>query len=583
VRDVVAASGLRGSLFGLSRFLALMLPRSTASSLAQPAKRPRPSTPAAVTPARMAEQAAGAAPLAGARLAQATAGTEADAALKQRIESNRLQAEARRAAREGASVAPAFNSVSVQLLGDPADSAPPPTAAPAPPPPPPRAAGAASAPPRRVVDFGGSAQAPRRASSPLPAPPASTTVVADTSSGRLVLTGDTFAHRDTIIRATTFAGFKRPAWNESLSGWFVDLGAEEAVLQALRAAGAHVIDASMSKALTEAMLSAQNAQDAASKAREAAEAAGRRASSDAAMQPVARSQPAPAGKAGAKAPSRVPSAPSESALRACILQMLLESDLKTVSRRQVREAAARAMRCDLSAYKRLVNRCIEELFSLAEQQQLQRRRASAPASTAAGEYDSPIDLTEEPGAEQEVIDLCSSPAPSPRAPRSDGVDNTVAAIADMGYPLEAAKRAVSQAGPSVEAALDWLSAYHEHADAALDTVPADAPEDDDHPGALAAAASAAAERASSAAAKLQRLQEEKSRRQEEGRAAMARAQGRGRGGGRAAGRGRRSAGGYGGGELVYAGDVVGGRGGAVGGWEGMGAMNMGGMDDYFSI
>jgi hypothetical protein len=529
--------------------------------------------------------------------------------------------------------------------------------------------------------------------------------VADGSSGRLVLSGDTFPLQETIKSAARWAGAKPPRWNDALTGWVVDKTVEAEVLAAIRETGATVIDAAISKEVADAARAAAEAK-AAFDATQAALRGGPRAPPPApapapAPAPVQQQRAAPpapapaaaarkpraprgAGKAAAKAaaastgrnkkrrvtsfpgeeddppadaaaqaahfarlfsppvpaaePARAPkpvdpaSIPRET-LSAAALKVLIASDLGNVTARQVRRQLEAQLGCSLESRKMEVKKLTEELFEKAERAQKTAKRASAAAAApasraraaeapmpapAARADDGCIDLTEDepppkraaasapapraPAAavEDDVIDLCDSdeepppprraaaaPPPSPRAGILD-------AVVAMGFAQAAAERAVAATGATnVGAAVEWLTT-HDDADAAgADAAPADdaappAPELSPEERAArevdamaAAAVFAAATAKLEAAQAMQRAAAEKQR-QQSAAATAARAAAAAAGRGPGAGRG---AGGRVFGNVVYAGDVVGGGFGnhATGGWEGGGAMNLGGMDDFMAL
>ena len=501
---------------------------------------------------------------------------------------------------------------------------------------------------RRVVDFGaapdsappkrptGGQDEPRLDSSAAGASAADCVVVLDSTAvpNKLLVTGKTYGVRDVIQSAVFSAGFAKPQFVKPLDGWLVDAGAEAVLVSSLREVGATVVDAGVAKAVTEASLAAVEARSMAAKAAAAVSNAPppppptRPSPPPPPAPPAAAPQPrkvnAPAAKAHVPAPAPPPPpAPAQragkrvtdEALRACVLSIMAGSALDTVTPRQVREAAAAQLGCDLTEHKKRITQLTQDLFEEATrlQQEATRRKAQEQRKGRKRQrlvldddygWDSPPPPVRRvqkqsppPVVEEEVIDLCDSDddaqpriaAAAPRvAPPAAAVphltasgragDPIVDALRGTGFDkAEAEAGALATGHASVEAALDWLYAAPPAAPpAAHSPVAADA-------SAAAAAAADAAAKAQAAAERLQVLQKDKERARQDGarliseKAARAAAAPQARklqprGGGRGA---------WDGGELVYAGDVISSR--SRMGWEGMGSVNMGGMDDFFSL
>ena len=500
---------------------------------------------------------------------------------------------------------------------------------------------------RRVVDFGAApdsdahkgghkAEQPRLDSSAAGgAPAADCIVVLDSTAvpNKLLVTGKTWSVREVIQSAVFSAGFAKPQFIKALDGWLVDAGAEAVLVSSLREAGATVVDAGVAKAVTEASLAAAEARNMAAKAAAVSNAAPPPPPPPPAPKAVVEkpkpavaslprkvsAPPAPAVKAHVPAPAPAPPPPppprkvvTDEALRACVLAIMATSALESVTPRQVREAAAMKLSCDLTEHKKQIT---QELYEEATrlQQEATRRKAQEQRKGRKrqrlvldddDDYAPPQPRVQKQSAPpEEVIDLCGSdddaPAPAAKAPRAaraaaavphltaSGGDPILAALIGMGFDkAEAEEGARATGGESVEAALDWLYAGAPET-AAGPPASSPAPVDAGARTAAAAAAKAAAAKAQAAADRLQTLQHDKERARQDGarltsqKAAKAAApQAKKPRAGAHGGHGGGAWGG-GGGDVFYAGDVISSR--SRTGWEGMGSVNMGGMDDFFSI
>jgi hypothetical protein len=449
-------------------------------------------------------------------------------------------------------------------------------------------------------------------------------VVLDSTAvpNKLLVTGKTWSVRDLIQSAVFSAGFSKPQFIKALEGWLIDAGAEEVLVSSLREAGATVVDAGVAKAVTEASLAAVEARNMAAKAAAVsnvlppppplpplpppAQAVVEK------PKPTVTSQPRKV-KAHAPAPAPPPAPPpprkrvTDEALRACVLAIMATSTLESVTPRQVREAAAIQLGCDLTEHKKQITQLTQELYEEATRMQQEATRQMAREQRKGrkrqrlvlddDDDDAPpaSRLQKQSAPPAEVIDLCDSDddAPPPAAARAAATkphltasgggsgDAIVDALIGMGFDkAEAEAGAMATGHESVEAALDWLydGAPETAAGPPASSAPADA-----GASTAAAAAEAAAAKAQAAADRLKELQKDKERARQDGarltsqKAAMA----------AAAPQAKKKAGahggawGGGGGDVFYAGDVISSR--SRLGWEGMGSVNMGGMDDFFSM
>jgi hypothetical protein len=163
-----------------------------------------------------------------------------------------------------------------------------------------------------------------------------------------------------------------------------------------------------------------------------------------------------------------------------------------------------------------------------------------------------------------------------------GGDAIVDALIGMGFDkAEAEAGALATGHESVEAALDWL---YDGAPETAAGAPAASPAPADAGASTAAAAAeAAAAKAQAAADRLKELQQDKERARQDGARLTSQKAARAA----AAPQAKKKPGahggawGGGGGDVFYAGDVISSR--SRLGWEGMGSVNMGGMDDFFSM
>jgi len=465
------------------------------------------------------------------------------------------------------------------------------------------------------------------------------TVVYDTTAvpGKLLLTGNTYPLKEIILNAAWSAGLPKPHYLKApLEGWVASLAAEDAIVSALRDAGATVIDAAITKAVTEAAIAAAEANAAAARAAAAGLQPAPPPPRPVVHAPAVQAAPAPKPvaappKAAKKPAAASASAVSDQALRACLLDVLAASDLDTVTPRQVRMEAERRLGTDLTAWKKRVIELTHALFNTARAQQEEASCATAAARPkgqrrrrqklilgdddeeehgggGGGDADysppgiggdtrkaAPARTPPPPPPENDVIDLCDSESEekAPKVARKTSGkahagcagEPIIALLLDMGFDASQARAAAEATGfASVDAAVDWLSNQPQEP-------PSQAAAADPHAAAsMAAAAAAAAERAKAASDKLTALQHEKERaRQEAARNAAQRAN---KAAAPPAKKPRigtcppRAGAGwhYAPGDVVYAGDVLNTRGGGGGfGWEGMGTTNLGGMDDFFSL